>query len=141
MTVLSDSAEFGRRLAAARGYRGELRPAFAKRLGTTDTTLLKWEKGEFSSRYRTMDQRRELAERAIRVSGCPAAWFDLGEAAPDLSERVESLAQMVELMRSFLLQGEPEELRAQLERADAFAQQHEPSSSRPEDQRPAEASR
>lgn len=141
MSVLSDSAEFGRLLAAARGYKGELRPAFAKRLGTTDTTLLKWEKGEFSSRYRTMDQRRELAERAIKVSGCPAGWFGLAEAEPGLSERVEALAQTVELLRSFLLQGESEDLRAQLEQADAFARQHEPSSSRPEDQSSAGASR
>jgi transcriptional regulator with XRE-family HTH domain len=141
MEQLSDSKEFGRLLRAARGYKGEQRPAFAERLGTTDTTLLKWEKGEFSSRYRTVEQRRELAERAITVSGCPAAWFGLEEQPAGVSERLEDLAQTVELIRRFLLADEPEELRTQLEREDAFARQHEPSSSSSEDRTSAEANR
>jgi transcriptional regulator with XRE-family HTH domain len=104
---LRDSEELGRRIAAARGYRRELRPDFAKRLGTTDTTLLKWEKGEFSSRYATREQRRQLVRLVIDASGCPAEWFDLAGGEQSLSERVAALEDQVAAARSILL-GQPD---------------------------------
>lgn len=52
-----------------------------------------------------------------------------------LTEQVGALAESVRLLRDFALGGESEEMREQLERADAFAQLHEPSTGRLGDQK------
>lgn len=93
VTVLSDDKEFGKRIGAARGFRLELRPKFAKRLKTTDTTLREWEHGVFSSRYSSTEQRRQLAERVVKASGCPPEWFELRE--PPRDEALDQLRRMV----------------------------------------------
>lgn len=113
VSVLSDSKRLGKTIAAARGWHGDQRPAFAKLLGTSDTTLLKWEGGDFSSRYRTADQRRQLAERVIRVSGCPAEWFELDEPAPTVMELLAAHDATLQMLAEHLdLQDEAELARA-----------------------------
>jgi hypothetical protein len=85
---------------------------------------------------RTFD--REKLEEAL---GLPEGWFsetDLTQLlapprAPALSEQVAALTQTVRALRNLALSGESDELRGQLEAADAFAQQYDPSTSPAED--------
>lgn len=83
-------------ISAARGYAGKQRPEFAELVGTSVPTLTRWEGGDFAPRnYGSRDQRRALAERIIRASGCPAEWFELTETEPGFEERLEALEHAV----------------------------------------------
>lgn len=97
--LLRDSAELGRRISAARGYHQSQRPEFAELIGTSDTTLLRWERGEFSSTYRTIDQRRQLMERVARASGCPPGWLGLAQLEPSTDDRLREVEAIVRELR------------------------------------------
>ena len=67
MDVLEDPEELGRRIAAVRGYLRMLRPEFAAKLGISVPTLRRWEYGEESALGRSVDVRREKANRVLNI--------------------------------------------------------------------------
>lgn len=96
MNPLEDPVELGRRIQAARGYAGMKRPAFWEAMGSSEATVIRWEKGNEASLGRTLEERRQLAERIQRVTGCPAEWLGLEEAEPSIEERLSRVEQLLE---------------------------------------------
>ena len=108
VTALKDAQEFGRRVAAARSYAGMKRPAFAKVMGRSVPTITRWEDGAKGSIGASIEQRRQLAQRIVEVTGCPPEWFDLSEPEPG---EVDRLRDEMDEMKTELLE-EIERVRA-----------------------------
>jgi hypothetical protein len=94
VSVLEDPAELGRRISAARGYAQMQRPAYAKEMGVSVPTLRRIEEGDEGSLGRSVEQRRQIAERAMRVAKAPAEVLGLspadGQEATDFEVRVRA---------------------------------------------------
>jgi transcriptional regulator with XRE-family HTH domain len=128
MAVWDDPDELGRRVAAARAYLREDQATFGKRIGRSDKTLGKIERGELASVGPRPQDRRQLAELVAAIDGVPAELFGLEEGG-EVSERIEGLAQELAALRDLVLRPEDEEIRAAV-RAAADAERQYGSTSR-----------
>jgi transcriptional regulator with XRE-family HTH domain len=101
-SVLRNPAEFGKRVAAARGYARMKKPMFAQAMGKSVPTVTRWEEGAIGSIGTTVRDREALAQSIIRATGCPPDWFDLGQLEPSTTARLavleEELAQLRDLV-------------------------------------------
>lgn len=126
MDVLKDPKEFGQRVGSARGYMPspkDKKTKFAKLMGVSVPTLTRWEEGEVGSIGATTAERRQLAERLVKVSGCPPETFGLSEPEPRGADQLRSeFEQKLKALKMELL-GEIEKVRR--------AQASPPSSSKP----------
>lgn len=88
--------EFGRLVGAVRGYMRMLRPDFADAMGTSVTTVERWEEGAIGSVGQPGSEKRQnLIAKLVRESGCPESWFGLSRQSEDLAERVARLERIV----------------------------------------------
>ncbi len=125
MSVLQSPQEFGRRIGAARGYMPHPRDKktnFAKMLGTSVPTLSRMEAGEVGSLGTSVEERRQLAERVVAVTGVPASLFEISEPEPtEVDQMKTALADLTETTsrqaaEMVLLQRGQEDLRSRVER-------------------------
>ena len=141
-------AETKRRISAARGYLGEQRPAFAKRLGMTASTLRRYEEEPNYPKTIKPHQQEALLRKIAEITGLPYEFFTvdfarlaaltaadsegliIGEASEGGKVRPISLAELVQLLREELAGEELPAPRGELGR--------DAQDSRPTDERPAQ---
>lgn len=107
MTALEDASEFGKRVAAARGYVGMGKPEFSELLGyaRNASTPDRWERGELGKKLNNRDGRRQVAEKIVARTGCPRSFFDLDES--DIAEIKSRLARQESVLERVLDQLDP----------------------------------
>ena len=77
------------------------RPEFAKELGISVPTLIRWEGGEESSLGHTVNERRDTAEKLLATFEVPAEI--VGVVSLQVDERIADLEQTVEEIARRLL--------------------------------------
>lgn len=101
MDVLEDPEELGRRISAVRGYLQMQRPEFAELLEISVPTLRRWEEGDEASLGRSVNVRREKANRVLNVAEVPEqimgiVSFRLEDRLGELERKFELLARLAE---------------------------------------------
>lgn len=93
MGAFDDREEFGRRIAAARGYTRTSQEEFGKAIGRSDKTVANIEKGDPGAGPPDPAGRRQFAERVATAWGCPPELLGLSE--PPSNGEIQELRRAV----------------------------------------------